>query len=149
MHFGLIVLHTLYKVCQFYLSIFFAFIYIFFNVLRCILDYFISSSLYNLVEVRRVELLTSCLQGRRSSQTELYPHSLLRISFVLLRQISVNFSSPYHRTASSKLPHLPCITRSCCVLKTISNKYTTIVFLDFAGFFLLCNSMYFFQYTEK
>ena len=29
---------------------------------------------YLLVEVRRVELLTSCLQGRRSSQTELYPH---------------------------------------------------------------------------
>ena len=26
-----------------------------------------------MVEVRRVELLTSCLQGRRSSQTELYP----------------------------------------------------------------------------
>ena len=52
---------------------FFAFIYIFFNVLRCILDYFVFSSLYNLVEVRRVELLTSCLQGRRSSQTELYP----------------------------------------------------------------------------
>ena len=28
-----------------------------------------------MVEVRRVELLTSCLQGRRSSQTELYPHN--------------------------------------------------------------------------
>ena len=36
------------------------YIYIFFNVL---------------VEIRRVELLTSCLQGRRSSQTELYPQN--------------------------------------------------------------------------
>ena len=36
-----------------------------------------------MVEVRRVELLTSCLQGRRSSQTELYPHSRLYIFRIL------------------------------------------------------------------
>ena len=42
------------------------------------------SSLYNLVEVRRVELLTSCLQGRRSSQTELYPQFLAPVFTVQL-----------------------------------------------------------------
>ena len=40
-------------------------IYIFFNVLNCFV--------YKMVEVRRVELLTSCLQGRRSSQLSYTP----------------------------------------------------------------------------
>ena len=35
---------------------------------------------------------------------------LLRINFVLLCQTSVNFSSPYQRTVSSKLLRLPCNT---------------------------------------
>ena len=38
------------------------------------------SYMLTMVEVRRVELLTSCLQGRRSSQTELYPH----IHFIIM-----------------------------------------------------------------
>ena len=81
LHFGLIV-HTLYK-SMLVLPIFFRIIYIFFNVLfECH---------YLVVEVRRVELLTSCLQGRRSSQTELYPHIE-----VMIFKIKCTFLSKVH-----------------------------------------------------
>ena len=76
--FGLIVF-ILFLVCQFYLSIITIFSkkhYYNFNYFRILSIYFSMCYLdisLPMVEVRRVELLTSCLQGRRSSQTELYP----------------------------------------------------------------------------
>ena len=64
-HFGLIVLH-IFQYASFTYQLF-SHLSIYFSMCYQIIAYL-------LVEVRRVELLTSCLQGRRSSQTELYPH---------------------------------------------------------------------------
>ena len=73
MHFGLIVLH-IFQYASFTYQ-FFSHLSIYFSM--CL-------DLTSLVEVRRVELLTSCLQGRRSSQTELYPHNFIQAFNVLL-----------------------------------------------------------------
>ena len=50
------------------------------------------SLLSSLVEVRRVELLTSCLQGRRSSQLSYTPIVFLFFNVLILSYISITFN---------------------------------------------------------
>ena len=84
------------------------------------------------MEVRRVELLTSCLQGRRSSQTELYPQILASLFNVQLVHWQINnkyiplLSLLRKEVIQPHLPiRLPCYdftpiissTFDCCLLK--------------------------------
>ena len=54
--------------------------------------YFFQTILSSLVEVRRVELLTSCLQGRRSSQLSYTPIVFLFFNVLILSYISITFN---------------------------------------------------------
>ena len=87
-----------------------------------------------MVEVRRVELLTSCLQGRRSSQTELYPHNskylismyLYKVHWKINNKYLFNISLLRKEVIQPHLPiRLPCYdftpiigsTFDCCLVK--------------------------------